>query len=123
MTLGDRIVVLADGRMQQVGTPIELYRAPANRFVAGFIGTPPMNFVDGRLEHADDAARFVADGLRVPVGRARAALSPQPATLGIRPEALRLAPEPGDDAPSGRVVLVERLGGTSHVHVAVGPHR
>jgi ABC-type sugar transport system ATPase subunit len=82
-----------------------------------------MNFVDGRLEHADDAARFVADGLRVPVGRARAALSPQPATLGIRPEALRLAPEPGDDAPSGRVVLVERLGGTSHVHVAVGPHR
>src|SRR5215211_5944367 len=49
MTLGDRIVVLANGRVQQVGPPIELYRAPVNRFVAGFIGTPPMNFVTGAL--------------------------------------------------------------------------
>ncbi|MEP7380929.1 MAG: ATP-binding cassette domain-containing protein, partial [Gemmatimonadota bacterium] len=47
MTLGDRIVVLADGRIQQIGSPIELYRNPVNRFVAGFIGTPPMNFVEG----------------------------------------------------------------------------
>jgi ABC-type sugar transport system ATPase subunit len=123
MTLGDRIVVLAHGRIQQVGRPIDLYRAPANRFVAGFIGTPPMNFVDGRLEHGDDAPLFVADGLRVPLGRGRATTPPQPVTLGIRPEALRLARVPGDDTLSGHVVLVERLGGTSHVHVTVGLHR
>jgi ABC-type sugar transport system ATPase subunit len=102
MTLGDRIVVLAHGVIQQVGRPIDLYRTPANRFVAGFIGTPPMNFVP---------ARFAAESLGVsPDGGAD--------TLGIRPEDVRVAP-----GATGRVVLVERLGGTSHVHVDVGPHR
>jgi len=102
MTLGDRIVVLANGVIQQVGRPIDLYRAPANRFVAGFIGTPPMNFVP---------ARFAAESLGVVVdGGAE--------TLGIRPEDVRLSA-----GAAGRVVLVERLGGTSHVHVDVGPHR
>ncbi|MDB4899162.1 MAG: transporter related protein, partial [Gemmatimonadetes bacterium] len=65
MTLGDRIVVLANGRIQQVGRPIELYRAPVNRFVAGFIGTPPMNFIEGRVEHGAGAARFVAEEVTV----------------------------------------------------------
>jgi ABC-type sugar transport system ATPase subunit len=116
MTLGDRIVVLAQGVIQQVGRPIELYRSPANRFVAGFIGTPAMNFVDGRIE--GDA--FAADGLRVPLGRA---MPPGPATLGIRPEHVVLTGSPDESAARGRVVLVERLGGTSHVHVDVGRHR
>src|SRR5687767_11539127 len=69
MTLGDRIVVLADGRMQQVGTPIELYRAPVNRFVAGFIGTPPMNFIDGRLANDDGAVTFAAEDVRLKLRR------------------------------------------------------
>jgi len=131
MTLGDRIVVLADRRIQQVGRPIEIYRAPVNRFVAGFIGTPPMNFVEGRLDATDGAAIFVADGARVPllstaVPRARASES---MTLGIRPEDLRVettadrSPTPPDGVLSGQVVLVERLGGTSHVHLDVGTHR
>jgi ABC-type sugar transport system ATPase subunit len=102
MTLGDRIVVLAHGVIQQVGRPIDLYRAPANRFVAGFIGTPPMNFVP---------AGFAAESLGVP-------LNGSAETLGIRPEDVRLSA-----GAAGRVVLVERLGGTSHVHVDVGPHR
>ncbi len=63
MTLGDRIVVLANGKIQQVGRPIELYRSPVNRFVAGFIGTPPMNFIDGSVQ--GDGGR---DGVR---GRGR----------------------------------------------------
>src|SRR3954469_12179889 len=54
MTLGDRIVVMKDGLVQQVGTPLALYRRPANRFVAGFIGSPAMNFMDGRLTMEDD---------------------------------------------------------------------
>jgi multiple sugar transport system ATP-binding protein len=131
MTLGDRIVVLADGRIQQIGRPIELYRAPINRFVAGFIGTPRMNFVEGRLHIEDGAPVFIADGARTKLLRERiaAAVSSEPVTLGIRPEDLRVdtgvdrsTAMPGD-ALLGRVVLVERLGGTSHVHFDVGPHR
>src|SRR5688572_22521391 len=64
MTLGDRIVVLADRRVQQVGRPIDVYRAPVNRFVAGFIGTPPMNFVDGHLAVDDGSTFFLTDGAR-----------------------------------------------------------
>jgi multiple sugar transport system ATP-binding protein len=127
MTLGDRIVVLADGRMQQVGTPIELYRAPINRFVAGFIGTPPMNFIDGRLEHDDGAPMFVAEAICVKLSPGQLSESESDSvTLGIRPEHLEAdsndAPSAGNAVP-GRVVLVERLGGTSHVHFDVGPHR
>lgn len=131
MTLGDRIVVLADGRIQQVGRPIELYRAPVNRFVAGFIGTPPMNFLSGRLVEENGSAAFVADGARVKLAGGRPVTAPAAGTvtLGIRPEDIRLditapAPErPYDDRLAGRVVLVERLGGTSHIHFDVGPHR
>src|SRR5215208_5279657 len=132
MTLGDRIVVLADKRIQQVGRPIDIYRGPVNRFVAGFIGTPPMNFLEGRLEQENGGPLFVADGARVRLLREPNAVAgppSQPVTLGIRPEDLRVdvtAVDGGgrpDDALLGRVVLVERLGGTSHVHFDVGPHR
>ena len=122
MTLGDRIVVLADGRIQQVGKPIDLYRAPVNRFVAGFIGTPRMNFLEGRLATENGAVVFVSDSARVTVRRDTIATS-GPTTLGIRPEDVRLGGEGRSDSLTGRVVLVERLGGTSHVHVDVGPHR
>ncbi|GAC1659383.1 MAG: sn-glycerol-3-phosphate ABC transporter ATP-binding protein UgpC [Candidatus Elarobacter sp.] len=131
MTLGDRIVVLAGGRIQQVGSPMDLYRAPANLFVAGFIGTPPMNFLRGHIVGAEGGWLFTADGARVIV-RAKGIVSapaPGDVTLGIRPEDLRIDSAP-DPLPSetggdlrGRVVLVERLGGTSHVHVDAGAHR
>ena len=130
MTLGDRIVVLADGRIQQIGRPIDLYRAPVNRFVAGFIGTPPMNFLDGRLGEADGQVFFSAEGISIRVPREKAAMAKaaESLTLGIRPEDLRLNASgaqsaerggaPGE-AFTGRVVLVERLGGTSHIHFDV----
>ena len=73
MTLGDRIVVLADGRIQQVGRPIELYRAPVNRFVAGFIGTPPMNFVEGGLREDNGQVFFIAEGISIKVPREKTA--------------------------------------------------
>jgi ABC-type sugar transport system ATPase subunit len=146
MTLGDRIVVLADGRIQQVGRPIELYRAPVNRFVAGFIGTPPMNFLEGRILRGEGAPLFLAEGVRLRLPRDATVTPPGPGTvtLGIRPEELAIdtpppasrpaaessggppaAPSAGEaaDALRGRVVLVERLGGASHVHFEVGPHR
>jgi ABC-type sugar transport system ATPase subunit len=130
MTLGDRIVVLADGRIQQVGHPIALYRTPVNRFVAGFIGTPTMNFMEGALQRDADGLSFAAEGVRVSLegGMAAPAGSSDQVTLGIRPEDLRVDPA-GESANRGAlrgvVVLVERLGGTSHVHFDVGsrPHR
>ncbi len=131
MTLGDRIVVLADGRIQQVGRPIELYRNPANRFVAGFIGTPPMNLIDGRLQVENGRGAFVAEGVRLdlPAERIRGVAASERTTLGVRPEDLQLVmdePVRGEAAGThlrGRVLLVERLGGTSHIHFEVGPNR
>ena len=128
MTLGDRIVVLADSRIQQIGRPIDIYRAPANRFVAGFIGTPRMNFIEGRVQTEDGGLLFVSQGVRVKLPQERTPPA-EPLTLGVRPEDL-LVVAPTDRAADsvgatvqGRVVLVERLGGITHVHFDAGPHR
>ena len=127
MTLGDRIVVLANGRIQQVGRPIELYRSPHNRFVAGFIGTPSMNFIEGNMRREDGGAVFVAEGVRVGLPVERLAAATERQSMGIRPEDLRVAPRNDASAEAagmtGKVVLVERLGGTSHIHFDVGQHR
>ncbi len=126
MTLGDRIVVLADGHIQQIGRPIDIYRAPANRFVAGFIGTPRMNFVEGHVRRDGNELVFLADGARIRLAQTRAAppAGAEPTTLGVRPEDLVIdSGGVAGSALAGRVVLVERLGGTTHVHFDAGPHR
>ena len=124
MTLGDRLVVLDGGRIQQVGRPIDVYRAPANKFVAGFIGTPPMNFLDGRLEREGDGLVFVSDALRISLAAGRrpdpAVESGEAVTLGVRPEDLALADAPGSATIRGQLVLAEVLGATTHLHVEVG---
>ena len=94
MTLADKIVVLRDGRVEQVGSPMALYNAPANRFVAGFLGSPAMNFLP-----AD-----VAGG-------------PEGHDMGLRPEHLRIDP---DGQLAGTVRHVERLGGDTNVLVDAG---
>ncbi|HCQ64660.1 MAG TPA: sugar ABC transporter ATP-binding protein [Rhodobacteraceae bacterium] len=94
MTLADRIVVLNGGIVEQVGSPMDLYESPASEFVAGFIGSPRMNFLKGGVAEAHGAA-----------------------TYGIRPEHIALSDERGDW--SGRVVLTERLGSDTFVHVEV----
>jgi ABC-type sugar transport system ATPase subunit len=99
LVLGDRIAVLRAGSLEQVGTPDELWSAPANRFVARFVGTPAMNLLP-----ADGPLRV--DGL--PAGR--------PLEIGVRPDALRVNVEPTGDAP-GEVTLVERVGADAHVHL------
>jgi ABC-type sugar transport system ATPase subunit len=126
MTLGDRIVVLADGRIQQVGRPIDLYESPINRFVAGFIGTPSMNFLPGVLHNENGRIYFATDGARVSLrGSPGNGAFGVPVTMGIRPEdlAIETTIHAGHDALRGKVVLVERLGGTSHIHFEVGQHR
>jgi multiple sugar transport system ATP-binding protein len=115
LTLGERIAVMHDGKVQQVGAPMDVYRWPANRFVAGFIGTPAMNFIDGELVDQDGPA-FRRGTWTVPLAGKRlsdGARSGQRATLGVRPEDVRLRPlQAGRENRDleGTVELVEMLG-------------
>jgi multiple sugar transport system ATP-binding protein len=120
LTMADRIVVFHDGRIQQAGTPKQIYQRPANRFVAGFLGSPPMSFIDGRLE----AGLFTAPGIPgIPLKAAERLQGD--VTLGIRPEALHIAgAEPPDIAVSkmisGAVEVVEFHGAETSVTVRIG---
>jgi ABC-type sugar transport system ATPase subunit len=111
MALGDRVAVLDCGEVQQVGPPGELYERPANRFVAGFLGWPPMNLLDGKLVEKGDGLRFVCEPLDWPAPNAWRAFAGCDVTVGIRPEHLRLhGTDPNDGVPALEVRLVERLG-------------
>ncbi|MBE0582043.1 sn-glycerol-3-phosphate ABC transporter ATP-binding protein UgpC [Devosia sp.] len=116
MTLGDKIVVLDGGIVQQVGSPLELYNNPTNLFVAGFIGSPRMNMLPGHVDDLiDDQVRISVDGasltLPLPFGSVSKGDS---ITLGIRPHALVVSP---DGPLSGTVQLIEQLGNETVVRV------
>jgi multiple sugar transport system ATP-binding protein len=111
MTLADRIVVLGPSGVQQIGAPMALYERPANVFVAGFIGMPKMNLVEGSI----DARGRLSMGA-VPLAWENAAACGSRVTVGLRPE--HLVPDAGG-AIRGTVALVERLGAESHVHLDV----
>jgi multiple sugar transport system ATP-binding protein len=98
MTMADKIVVLNAGNIEQVGSPLELYRTPANLFVAGFIGSPHMNFVEGPEAEQRDAT-----------------------TIGIRPEHFSVSTTPAPGAWKGEVSIAEHLGADTFVHVTAGP--
>jgi multiple sugar transport system ATP-binding protein len=118
MTLADRIVVLRAGKVEQVGTPLELYNAPANQFVAGFLGSPKMNFLPGTVAAADGDRLLVSGpaGIAFTVPRPTASGKLEgPATLGIRPEHIALI-EKGAGMVDGRVQLAEQLGGSTYLH-------
>jgi multiple sugar transport system ATP-binding protein len=134
ITLGDRVVVMKDGVVQQCAPALEIYRRPVNRFVAGFLGSPPMNFLDGRL--VDEAGRlffvtgdavgaarlpvpaWAAGGLRVQAGA--------PIVLGVRPEALAVKSharfETSDNAIPMKVWLVQPLGDRAEVYFSTPDH-
>ncbi|MGN6465704.1 MAG: ABC transporter ATP-binding protein [Rhizobiaceae bacterium] len=121
MTMGDRIVVMHEGRIQQVGTPDELYDAPANRFVASFIGTPAMGFIDAKVSDEGGSATLSAPGMRLRLSEAQAALvarsGARNVSIGIRPERLALGEAAGADwRVSGVVDVVEMLGSEQYVH-------
>ena len=119
MTLADRIVVLRDGEIEQVGTPDELYQRPANIFVAGFIGSPQMNFVEVRVESiaAGELSLRLPQGevITVPIG-SHSLKSGDVLTLGIRPDDL-VPVESGGVAAT--VDFVERMGGQSLIHLNI----
>ncbi|MGR4863644.1 ABC transporter ATP-binding protein [Caulobacter sp. LARHSG274] len=121
MTLADRIVVMSDRRIQQVGTPMEIYARPANRFVATFVGSPPMSFLDATLSEgpAGLARATLAGGAKVDTG---VALTDLPAgagagwRLGLRAETVRVV-APGAGLVDARVEFVERLGDRTLVYL------
>jgi len=128
MTLGDRIVVMADGIVQQVDAPLKVYDCPANKFVGGFIGTPPMNFIDGKLAVKDGRVLFSEDGgveLALPdrMQKGMRDYLGVPVVLGVRPESLQDRP-PGDVPRNStfraKVNVVEPLGDEMIVHIAEG---
>ena len=120
MTLGDRIVIMRDGYIQQIGTPQEVFNHPANLFVAGFIGMPVMNFFDASLI-AEQGRYFVElGGHRVELSEEKEArlkangVTSQPVTLGVRPEHTDLA----DAGIQGKVDVAEMMGSSVHLHVS-----
>ncbi len=116
MTMADRIVVMHDGRIEQIGTPLELYDRPVNLFVAQFIGSPAMNVVEGTLRRAGgEAVVETADGVRWPVGQAPGREG-QAVALGMRPEHLEIA----SGGVPAEVIVIEPTGAETELVVQVG---
>lgn len=121
MTLGEKIVLLHEGRIQQIGTPSEVYNAPANVFVASFIGSPQMNLVKGRLHASEGKLKFVSDGLSfdMSMNETLSGYAGKEIVLGIRPESLVT----GTGAIQGTVEFVEHLGSERIVYLKVGTEK
>ena len=119
MTLGDRIVIMRDGYIQQIGTPQEVFNHPANLFVAGFIGMPVMNFFDAELKREGDKFFVVLSGVKVQLDEKKTArllknnVQSQPITLGVRPEHTNIS----DTGVPAKVDVSEMMGSSVHLHV------
>ena len=127
MTLGDRIVIMKDGFIQQIGTPQEVFDRPSNLFVAGFIGSPQMNFFDGQLSKKDGKYQIqVGEATIVLADEAQERLSQrgagdQAVVVGIRPEHISFATTPGSHTIASKVDVSEMMGSEVYLHVnAVG---
>jgi multiple sugar transport system ATP-binding protein len=128
MTLGDRVVIMRDGEVQQAGTPLSVYGHPVNRFVAGFIGAPAMNFLDVTIRKEGDTLVAQSSAVKLAINEASAraleAWQGRPVIMGLRPEHLAL----GGDGPVSRsfpakVEVVEQLGSEILLETRVGEAR
>ena len=126
MTLGDRIVIMKDGLIMQIGTPQEVFDHPANIFVAGFIGTPQMNFFDAELKRSGSSYTIEVCGAKMAISQVKAeklaanGVGDRPVTLGIRPEHISFA-ESDEQASIGGVLTVsEMMGSEYHLHITTG---
>ena len=130
MTMGDRIVVMNEAVIQQVADPMTLYDHPGNRFVAGFIGSPPMNFMDGTLTRIDGALYFNEGSFRLRVVDEMwdrlSSYENKPVLFGIRPEDLHdklfITDAPLDSAVTSSVEVVEPMGAEVYLHLKIGQH-
>ena len=112
MTMADKIVVLQGGKVEQVGSPLELYDRPKNVFVAGFLGSPAMNFLEGKVTGGASPALVLPTGTRIELATAPAQSEDQEVVLGIRPEDISFASE---DGVAATVTVVEPTGSETHV--------
>lgn len=123
MTMGDKIVVMRDGKVQQIGSPLYLYANPINKFVAGFMGSPPMNFVSAKV--VEEGGKIMVDGgaFKLPVDKNHAdkvkAYAGKEITFGIRPEDLAVADANATDVMTGKVSVVEPLGAEINIYAQV----
>ncbi|MFN3146448.1 MAG: ABC transporter ATP-binding protein [Paracoccaceae bacterium] len=115
MTMADKIVVMQGGRIEQMGSPLEVYDKPANLFVAGFIGSPSMNMLDAVVRHADGAVVAEVAGAQVPLDQPGLS-DGQEIVLGVRPEHM----VPGDTGIPGQIAVVEPTGAETYLFVRVG---
>ena len=115
MTLATRVAVMKRGRLQQFDTPLNIYNRPANKFVAEFVGSPSMNFIDGKIENG----AFVSESIRFPVPRQNT----DQVTIGIRPEHLHVLMTPEDGAIPATVYVTELMGNETFVFLSVGDKR
>lgn len=120
MTLSDRIAILKDGDLMQCGTPTDIYNKPANEFVAGFVGSPPMNFINGSIENENGQTVFVSDYGRYVFDAVLTKLKEDKnigvnCVLGIRPEDMEISAEPVDNALVGMSLITETLGSDDFV--------
>src|SRR4029079_19769477 len=117
MTMADKIVVMHDGIVEQIGSPLELYDRPANLFVACFIGSPAMNFLKGKIAPNGSASFEGPNGVKLPLGgTAPANSNGKPAIYGIRPEHFTIA----DDGAEAEIVVVEPTGSETQVFAKLG---
>jgi multiple sugar transport system ATP-binding protein len=116
MTMADQIVVMHEGIVEQMGAPLDLYDNPANLFVAGFIGSPAMNFLKGRVRVNGSAVFETNDGVTLPLARPPAQADGRPAVYGVRPEHLSLA----EDGAPAEVIVVEPTGSEIQVFARLG---
>jgi len=127
MALGDRVAVMKDGRIDQLGTPSELYERPATVFVAGFIGQPPMNLLEGRLKTRQGRTVFedMAGSTFLPVDHDEwlAESVGNAVTLGVRPENIRIASPGDDEAAHGTIERCEQLGREAFAYLRIGDWR
>ncbi len=123
VTLGDRIVIMRDGRVQQVGTPYQVFNEPANLFVASFIGNPQMNFFDAELSFGDDGLWAELGGVRIWLGQeksrriAESGAVPGTVILGIRAEDLDICDASDSAALCGHVEMFEMMGSSVYLHL------
>ena len=116
MTMADKIVVMHDGIVEQIGSPLELYDYPANLFVAGFIGSPAMNMIKGRLDPENPSVFVASDGARLPLPRSFNSAVGKALVYGLRPECMRL----DANGMAAKVAVIEPTGSETHVIIGFG---
>jgi multiple sugar transport system ATP-binding protein len=116
MTMADKIVVMHEGIVEQIGTPLDLYDKPGNQFVAGFIGSPAMNFLKGTVKSNGAASFQGPNGVKLPLASAPANSEGRPVVYGIRPEHFTIA----DDGAEAEIVVVEPTGSETQVFAKLG---